>query len=241
MCLKYIDDLLKLAKKKNRRQTEAAIIALKDLFLNDILTNKKLVPFFAATESLKEEEITNDKLIAVYVDDYVHKKYLELIKLIEDILVNDPLKQIKKKFMSLILEMLVRRPEREEILLDALVNKLGDPDVDIANTAIKMLKNLQESHSKMSIIILNNIKNFISRSNNFNTKFYSLVFLTQMNLIPNNDFLESSLRFFFDLFSHYSQIDGEQDYVKILSLIVKRINEICKFTKEKVYSNNLEY
>jgi hypothetical protein len=140
--------------------------------------------------------------------------------------------------MSFILEMLIRRPEREEILLDALVNKLGDPDVDIANNAIKLLKNLQESHPKMSLVILNNIKNFISRTTNYNTKFYSLVYLSQMNLSANTDFLESSLKFFFDLFSHYSQTENEQDYVKLLSLIVKRINEICKFTKEKVTNNN---
>jgi hypothetical protein len=183
---------------------------------------------------LKEDEITNDNLIQFYVDDFIHKKYLELIKLIEDILINEPLKQIKKKFMSYILEMLVRRPEREEILLDALVNKLGDPDVDIANTAIKMLKNLQESHSRMSLVILNNVSNFMARTTNFNTKFYALVYLTQMNLVPNNNFLEAALKFFFDLFSHYSQIENEQDYVKSLSLIVKMINDICRFTKEKV-------
>jgi hypothetical protein len=137
--------LIKLAKKKNRRQTESAIIALKNLFLENILTNKKLVPFFSAAGELSEEEQNNDgKLMQLYIDDHVHRVYLELIHVIEDIIIHDPLKPIKKKYMSILLEMLIRRPEREEKLLEVVVNKLGDPDVDIANYTIKLLKDLQE-------------------------------------------------------------------------------------------------
>jgi ribosome biogenesis protein MAK21 len=134
--------LVKLAKKKNRRQTESSLLALKNLFLDSILSNKKLLPFLQATEGIDSPD--DDTLVQLYIDDHMHRLYLDVIVTIEDIIINDPLKPIKKKFMAMLLEMLVRRPEREEKLLEVLVNKLGDPDVDIANYTIKLLKDLQE-------------------------------------------------------------------------------------------------
>lgn len=133
---------MKMAKKKNRRHSESCINALKDLFLTDILSNKKLLNFYQNTQNVSSA-FSDERLLEIYFEDFIHKKYLEFIEIIEDIIINDPLKNIKKKYMNIILEMLVRRPEREEKLLLVLVNKLGDPDVEIASYAIKLLKNLQ--------------------------------------------------------------------------------------------------
>lgn len=88
--------------------------------------------------------LDDNTLIQMYIDDYIHKKYFELIQLIEHIIINDPLIVIKKKYMNILLEMMIRRPEREEKILDVLINKLGDPDVVVSNYAIKLLKDLQE-------------------------------------------------------------------------------------------------
>ena len=141
LTLKYLDMLVKMSKKKNRRHSESCINVLKDLFLNDILTNKKLSNFFQNTENQKD--ISDENLLNYYIDDFIHKKYLEYIETIEEIIITDPLKNIKKKFMNILLEMLIRKPEREEKLLSVLVNKLGDPDVEICSHAIKLLKSLQ--------------------------------------------------------------------------------------------------
>jgi ribosome biogenesis protein MAK21 len=276
--------LLKMAKKKNRRQTEACVIALKDLFLDDILTNKKLNTFINTltliksqsqkinSESPQGEEnssennslqnfninLPDDKLIEIYEDDYIHRKYTELLEIIEDIVINDPLQAIKKKFMNILLDMIMKKPEKEEKILDVLVNKLGDPEVDTSNHAIKLLKNLQMSHPKMSLIILKNVQNFITKIpiENQNAKYYALVYLTQMIPVNEKDFLNYSLEYFFDLFNFYTNIsdeawnnkkskkkkfyknkkDRERDEInpnKFLSLIVKRINIICKYAAEK--------
>jgi hypothetical protein len=96
---------LKLGKKKNRRQTQACVIALKDLFLEDILKNKKLNSFYNTLQKVKKEEgnlsnISDERLLNFYIDDYVHKKYSEMIEIIGDIIINDPLKAIKKKFKA---------------------------------------------------------------------------------------------------------------------------------------------
>jgi ribosome biogenesis protein MAK21 len=262
MCLKYLDLLIRMAGKKNRRHTEASVIALKDLFLDDYLKdNKKLTSFYNKFNNVEDSEITQinnnkEQLISLYIEDFIHKKYFELIQIIEDIVINDTLNPIKKKFMGILLEMLVKRPEREEKILEVLINKLGDPDVDICNHSIKLLKSLQQSHPKMSLIILKNVENFIARnSSRASSIFYSLVFLTHMNVINEQNFLEYSLKFFFDLFNKYADKEKEETFLqgknqkfskfnknngensfsnnKILSLIVKRINMLCKFSQEK--------
>jgi ribosome biogenesis protein MAK21 len=147
-----------MSKKKNRRHSESCIIALKDLFLTDILSNKKLMNFYQNTEN--KSNLTDEELFDYFVDDFVHKKYMEFVEIIEDIIIHDPLKNIKKKYMNLILEMLVRRPEREEKLLSVLVNKLGDPDIEICSHAIKLLKNLQIVNKKLFPIKKNRFTKF---------------------------------------------------------------------------------
>jgi ribosome biogenesis protein MAK21 len=251
--------LLKMAKKKNRRQTEVSVSALKELFLEHILTNKKLSTFYSTIEKLKKEEnyqekLSDDLLFEIYTDDFIHRKYSELIEIINDIVINDPLQAIKKKYLNIILEMLTRKAEKEEKLLEILINKLGDPDVEVSNFVIKLLKTLQMSHPKMSLIILQNVQNFLSKlpEGNNNSKYYCLVFLSNMNVINDKEFLEYSLNFFFDLFDHFSKLSEEAMNLKkknskfkkieeinpnkFLSLIVKRINIICKFATEKSVS-----
>jgi hypothetical protein len=77
----------------------------------------------------------------------------------------------------------------------------------------------------------------MSKVSNQNVKFYCLVYLTQMTVVQSNEFLDYSLRYFFDLFTAYTQKDTEEDITKSLSLVVKRINTICKFCSEKVKLN----
>jgi hypothetical protein len=85
----------------------------------------------------------------------------------------------------------------------------------------------------MSLVILKNVQNFLSNKNlHENAKFYSLVLLTNMELISNREFIEYSLNFFFDLFGSYAEKDDS--YYKHLTLIVKRINMLSKYSADKV-------
>ena len=218
-----------MAKKKNRRQIETCVIALKDLFLDEILTNKKLTTFYNSINTIISKQgdtntnpstnISDEHLVNFYVEDFIHKKYFELIEIIEDLVINDPLKAIKKKFMNILLEMLVKKPEREEKLLEALINKFGDPEVEIVNHAMKLLNDLQTSHPKMSLVIMKNIQNFISKSkttnqDNTGAQYYSLVYLCSMNIVSEKEFIEFSLNYFFDLFNYYAKLNEENYFRK---------------------------
>lgn len=237
--LKYLDILVRMAEDKNRRRNESVITALKDLFLENLLQNKKYIPFISVYPSLKENH-TDDDLIKAYYDDKLHNLYSKVITMLENCVINEPMAKIKKKKMDLLYEMIAKQPEGEEKILTILINKLGDPMTEISNHAILLLKNLQKENMKMSLVLFNNVKTFYLQSTRQNSKLYSLVYMTQM-AIPYNfpSFLEESIKFFFELFNKFSESSTQEgkdskeaeNIEKSLSLIVKRINALFKYVK----------
>jgi hypothetical protein len=90
---------------------------------------------------------------------------------------------------------------------------------------------------KMSLIILKNVQNFMCNENlNENSKFYSLVYISQMENYNNKDFIQYSINYFFDLFNVYTSKQDEENYIKHLSLVIKKISSLMKFCREQVYN-----
>lgn len=88
---------------------------------------------------------------------------------------------------------------------------------------------------KMSLIILKNVQNFMCNENlNDNSKFYSLVYISQMENYNNKDFIQYSINYFFDLFNVYTSKQDEENYIKHLSLVIKKISSLMKFCREQV-------
>ena len=89
---------------------------------------------------------------------------------------------------------------------------------------------------KMSIIILRNVQNFMSNENlNANSKFYSLVFLCQMENYSNKDFIQYSINFFFDMFNVYTSKPDEENWVKHMSLVIKKISSLMRWFLDPNY------
>ena len=197
----------------NRRKKENLILVLKDLFLNNLLNGIKHLPFnikYKNNNNLEFKNISNEELIESFYEDKIHHLYLRLILIIENNILNEPLIQIKKKNLNFLFEMLLNQPECEEKILSEIINKLGDPNSEISNFVINLLKNLQEQHLKMSFVIFNNVKTFFTQSQNVKAKLNSLIYLTQMKIpFNNNKFIEESIKFFFELFNQFSKKEDE--------------------------------
>lgn len=240
--LKYIEILIRMATDKNRRKNESVMTATKDLFIENLLQNKKHLPFVLSAASLSTES-SQQELIDAYYDDKIHSLYSKLISALEESAMNDPMTKIKKKKMDILYEMIAKQPEGEEKILSIMINKLGDPSTEVTNYAIAQLKSLQKENMKMSLIIFNNVKAFFTSATKSNAKLYSLVFMTQM-AIPYNfpQYIEEAIKFFFDLFNKYSTSSAEYNkkdekenanIERYLSLIVKRINDLFKQVKNQ--------
>ncbi len=86
----------------------------------------------------------------------------------------------------------------------------------------------------MSVVILKNVEIFLQTPKlNDNGLYYSIVFLSQMEMLNNKNYIESGLRLLIDLFNKY-QVEENEKYYKYLTLIVKTINKMCIFASDKV-------
>ena len=206
MTLKYLELLIKLSENKNRRKNDTIIIGLKDLFLESILQGKKYLSFNNRYKNILNNKIEEDELFNSYYEDKVHHLYLRFVNLLEESINSESIANIKKKNMEYLSEMLIKQPESEEKILQAIVNKLGDTSTEISNYTIKLLNQIQEIHMNMSNIIFKYVTIFYTMNEKNESRLNALNYLVQME-IPNINkkiFLEDSINFFFGLFNQIS-------------------------------------
>ena len=210
MTLKYLELLIKLSENKNRRKNDIIITGLKDLFLESILQGKKYLPFNNKYKNALNVKINDEELFNSYYDDKVHHLYLRFVNLLEESINNEGIINIKKKNIEYLSEMLIKQPESEEKILQAIVNKLGDTSSEVSNYTIKILNQIQEVHMNMSNIIFKYVTIFYTMNEKKESKLNALNYLVQME-IPNvtnfnykKIFLEESINFFFGLFNQIS-------------------------------------
>ena len=216
MTLKYLEILIRLAENKNKRRNDGVIIGLKDLFLESILDNKKYLAFNQKYNNNNKEGLNNiseDELMNSFYEDKIHHLYLRFINILEYTINTESIINIKKKNLDYLYEMLVKKPESEEKILQDIVNKLGDTSNEVSNYTMKLLKQIQEQHMNMSTIIFKYVTTFYIMNKKNEAKLCALNFLVQME-IPhghNKAFLEESIDFFFNLFN---QISSESENAK---------------------------
>ena len=221
MTLKYLEILIKLSENKNRRKNDTIIIGLKDLFLESILQGKKYLSFNNRYKNINNNDINEEELFNSYYEDKIHHLYLRLLNLLEDSINNEGIINIKKKNMEYLSEMLIKQPESEEKILQAIVNKLGDTSSEIYNYTIKLLNRIQEIHMNMSNIIFKYVTIFYTINDKKESKLNALNYLVQME-IPNvtnfnykKIFLEESINFFFGLFNQISNENENNNMTEI--------------------------
>ena len=237
MTLKYLEILIRLAENKNKRRNDGVIIGLKDLFLESILDNKKYLPFNQKYNNKNKEGLNNiseDELINSFYEDKIHHLYLRFINILEYTINNETIINIKKKNLDYLYEMLVKKPESEEKILQDIVNKLGDTSNEVSNYTMKLLNQIQEQHMNMSTIIFKYVTTFYIMNKKNEAKLCALNFLVQME-IPhghNKVFLEESIDFFFNLFNQISS-ESENSKNNINEKDIKNEKNKKKLKKKK--------
>lgn len=247
--LNYLAEISEHLNSKNNRHILITYEALKDVFLNVILENKKYSNFIdyiaAYKQSLqagKDKEgnnqdnnpidsniVPNNILIEAYVSDTIHKLYFQFILSLENYLKEDNVVQIKKQILSIIQELLCKKPEREDYLIDLLIYKLGDPRPELSSQAMMLIKNLQETHISMSLVVLKRLNSFISNANVATEDgiFHALALISQLRLFKNEEYVKYGLNMYFKLFNEYVQSEEER-YTKFLEQIIKGISYFYK-------------
>lgn len=231
--LNYLLEIIDLSKSTSIRHKLLCYQYLKDLFISSVLENKKYLEFTDYLRYYKQINNTNNTpdnvLIDAYIEDSIHKLYNMFLVNMEENLKQDSISVTKKQVLEYFFELLKSKPEKEEYLLDLLIYKLGDPKTEISNQSLILIKKLQESHVKMSLVILKRIKAFINDETlcDENGCYHALTLISQFKIFKNEDYLKFGLNMFFKLFNIYTEKDNVK-YHKHLDAVIKTITTFYK-------------
>jgi len=107
---------------------------------------------------------------------------------------------------------LEKKPEMEEVILDIIINKLGDTSKKVQCHAIYLLLKLSQAHMEMTPVIVHSVTLFLSRhSTKPSHVFYSVAYLNRIAglVAPKDEKVRLMLlRTYFSLFR---KILGEEE------------------------------
>lgn len=196
--LKAFDTLLSYCEKKSRTAALQAIDAMKDLFLNGLLPDRKLVSLFKQPLS---KDASDEKVALAYFEDYLKKSYFKFIQVLEH-LSHDPILHVRMNVVSHIFDLLKAKPEQEANLLRLGVNKLGDVEGKVAAKTSYQILQLEQAHPAMKKIITDAVTDMVlQKSNDYHAQYFTILTLNQTILTRKEPDLANALvKTYFSLF-----------------------------------------
>jgi ribosome biogenesis protein MAK21 len=185
--LSAMDALLSLAQKKSRTVAEQAIAALRELFLSSLLPDDR--PLLAFSDQCFDvsdvSALTNAELAYAFFEETLKEKYLAFLTVLQT-LTMDTVTHIKKTCVRCAYLLLVSKPENERLLLDIIINKLGDAhDHVVASDASFVLGKLAQKHPAMRPYLAGEVSHFMLtkvRQLPLKSLHYGCTFLNQLPL-----------------------------------------------------------
>jgi len=233
--LRHLDALLAIAQKKGRRESQQALDALKDLFVNNLLpAHRKLIPFSARpvpTHDAAAAALRPDTLVAWLFEDELKARYASLLTVLEGHLA-DAISHFKTHALQVAADLLSERPEQEAALLTLLVNKLGDPEGRVSSKAQHLLLTLLQRHPAMKPVVMREARQFLIRPHlSDHAQYFVATFLNQIPMHRGQPQLAiDSIHTFFSLFRLCMQRGTLEN--KLLSAVLTGINRAFPYAME---------
>lgn len=227
--LEYVRSLMKMANKKDRKQAFIAVDSLQELFTKHLLPeNRKLKPFKQAIAEAEASKtpLTDGKLTEIYHEHMLRSVYIEYVDMLSAYC-NDQLDYFKKLAISIISDCLMERPEREETLLSLLINKLGDPNNEIAKHTIQNVLRILKKHNNMTAVVTGEIQQYLERVKTPALYFYISLLNKIVFFEDDIDYITNVLKIYFSQFKRLSKEREESHKNEILTLILRGINNIA--------------
>lgn len=104
---------------------EAAINQARDLFTDVLLPDDKKLTSFSKNPMLGKNTTDQQLILQAYYEHRLKELYSEYLSVLKG-LASDDLEFYRKFALNNLQGLLEKKPEQEEMILDVLVNKLGD-------------------------------------------------------------------------------------------------------------------
>ncbi len=237
--LKLLSALLKKAQTTNRKIIAEAVEALKDCFVDSLLPDRKLLSFKDSLRLCELGSLKMAQLLALYKEHRVKELYYAFVEILEKGS-RDTLLHFRKFMMRVQMDLLVAKPEREEVrmsdtqaLLSNLVNKLGSPEADVCVQALQLLQEVLKKHSNMMSVVLREVDVFMKSSKETSPTYYGFQVLSGAKIPPSDtQTLALFFKVCFDRFSDMVQRNQLQS--KTVGVILSALNKKLPFVDRSV-------
>ena len=229
-----LEALVALAKKRSRSQAVQVLGALKDLFgAGALLPSDRRLNHFASQRGLSQlslsvfqswhrgeplpQPLLKEHVLLWAYEDWLKSTYFEVIKVLE-IWSNDEIIYSRLRSIDYVFDLLKEKPEQEANLLHLLVNKLGDPEKQVASRVSSHLVQLQIPHPFMKAIIISSVEADIlfKPGETWHAKYYAIITLNQTILSSGQQevvhkLLDIYFSMFLSLLGNHSTIEKVED------------------------------
>lgn len=179
----HLDQLLSMAAKQSRRESMPVLLALQDLFVSDLLPDRKLL-FFRENALRLPADAEQEALFQF--EHSLKLAYASYIKALASAL-HDPVVHIRQEAIRIAHGLLKSKPEQEQALLFVLVNKLGDAERKVASSVCHVLHKLLVTHPAMTEVVAKEVMRLLfDAKTSARARYYGLVFLSQIVLTKNH-------------------------------------------------------
>ena len=164
-------------------------------------------------------------LLQAFYEHQVKEMYSEFVLQILKPLTHDDLEHYRKFSLNILQTLLEKKPEMEDVILQIIVNKLGDQSKKVQCHTIYLLLKLSQAHLEMTEVIVNEVNTFISRATHNNSSkaspnqnshvYYSVAYLNRIAsmVAPKDEKVRVMLlRIYFSLFKkmlNSEELNGE--------------------------------
>jgi len=187
--LRILENLVSMVSLKNRRICFQAMESLRELFISDLLIpDKKLdifekSPFHALQKLSGGNKDTRDKYLIIWMFQHKLKQiYARYIQALEEV-GKDSIVNTRARVTSTLQKLLIGNPECEQILLEKLVNRLGDPVRTIASKAMYCLTGVINEFADMKDVVVREVERVLYRTNiSGRAQYYGICFLKGLPL-----------------------------------------------------------
>lgn len=186
----WIRSLLSMAGKTTRSDSAMALDALKGLFVDNLLPDRKLRTF-SQMDPISPKGLTKiaftELAVLAFFEDFVKTAFAGFIHVLSEA-AHSNVTYFKNKAIRTAQELLAAKPEQERALLGLLVNKFGDNSPKVSSNVSFHLKKLVEVHPGMKAIIAKEVEIFLARSNvTAKSQYCALLHLSEMVLMRGRD------------------------------------------------------
>eukprot|EP00811_Abedinium_folium_P020488 NODE_2947_length_2118_cov_4.925163.p1 GENE.NODE_2947_length_2118_cov_4.925163~~NODE_2947_length_2118_cov_4.925163.p1 ORF type:complete len:580 (+),score=226.58 NODE_2947_length_2118_cov_4.925163:181-1740(+) len=173
-----------------------ALDGLKELFLNDLLPDRKLKTISAmdavSPKGLSKVAYT-EICVKAYFEDYLKTAFAAFVQVLSEG-THSQTSYFKTNAIKVAAEILKNKPEQERALLGILVNKFGDTGSKISSTAAFALKGLLQAHPVMKSVVSKEIEGLLTRAGiTQKTKYQAVLFLAEMTIQRSDGELPAQL------------------------------------------------